>query len=208
MEDITFERMQENQVRQVAHIHAEALPEDLLPQLGKWFLEKGYYRSLVDSPYSLVIVAKKHSQILGFVNLSFDPGKHIARMIKTKMLRLLVAMVRVSCVSPLRIVEIFSAVARANAEVPENSAEIAFIAVKPDFQGQGIGKQLVEQANTLSKEQGIQYLFTKTLKSNVHVQWMYQKYWNARIMKEIRILNKNYVYLLWQVREDDSVTLR
>ncbi|MCP4367452.1 MAG: GNAT family N-acetyltransferase [Deltaproteobacteria bacterium] len=202
-EEIILEIMQEFHVNQVAQIHAHALPEDLLPNLGAGFLEKGYYYPLLNSPYSLVLVALINNTVIGFLNLTFAPDKHLRWVVKKGVIRLFMGLMHLSCHSPRRILEFLIAVLQ-QVTVPEKSAEIAFIAVESTYHGQGIGKRLVEEANRIAKQKDMQYMFTKTLKSNTHVQYMYKKYWSAQIIQEIQIMNKQYVYLRWKLTDTKS----
>ena len=199
-EEIILEIMQESHVNQVAQIHAYALPDDLLPNLGADFLEKGYYYPLLNSPYSLVLVALVNNSVTGFLNLTFAPDKHMQWVVKKSFIRLFLGVMYLSYHSPRRIIEFLIATLQ-QVRVPEKSAEVAFIAVEPIYHGQGIGKKLVEEANHLATQKGMLYMFTKTLTSNTHVQDMYKKYRGAHIIKEIQIMNKQYVYLLWKLTE-------
>ncbi len=199
MGKITIQKMTKNHLHQVASIHAMVLPNDLLPNLGMRFLEK-YYNSIVNSPYSEVMIAIDNSKVVGFINLSFAPELHMKWIMKKNIIALAFAIFRLSFFSPNRVLEALS-VSNIKPDVPIDSAEISFIAVTPFQQKKGIGRQLVEEAHNILWQKKIQYIFTKTLKSNNYIQKIYKKNWNAEIIQEVQIKEKEYVYLLWQVPE-------
>lgn len=57
----------------------------------------------------------------------------------------------------------------------ETSAEIKNIAVKPAFQGKGIGKLMIQQILTIAKEKGYQSLCIGTANASIAQLYIYQK---------------------------------
>ncbi len=52
---------------EMAHIHKEALPTDLLPRLGTSYLEKTFYKKLQSNAYGFILVAEAKEKVIGFI---------------------------------------------------------------------------------------------------------------------------------------------
>lgn len=199
MGNVNIRTMTSVDVCAVADIHTDALPDDLLPRLGRSFLAKNYYASILKSKYSTVIVAELDNRIVGFVNLSFNATKHAIWFLLTNLPSLLISSVRLCFKDRTFIFNmLFSFLNNAAVDIPKGAAEISFIAVDPSCHGKGVGKKLVEESNKTALQRGISQLFTKTLSSNIHVQNMYIKGWGARIVSTVKIGAKEYVYISWE----------
>lgn len=190
----------EEYLSDIASIHCKALKNDLLPSLGHRFLHKVYYATLLNNSSFKTVVAFYDKKPVGFVQVCInrDSCKYIPLLLKKAPLGFSRALLRLVIHNPYRMIEGFL-VTRYVPEVPDESSEITFIAVTPDYQGKGIGKLLARQTYGLVKGLGSRVCITKTLKKNYHIVKMYQILFNARIVDEFKILNKEYVYLAWDI---------
>lgn len=190
--------MERSHLLRVAQIHHAELSDDFLPSLGKAFLAKGFYKSCLDNPFAETLVAKrKDGQIAGFALAAKDPSQYLGRIIKSSIPQLIIAGVSLAARNPKRL---FEAVAIMSSKAPkfEMAGEIAVIAVDSTMQRAGVGSKLVDSVNALFASAGLRHAYTKTLATNDHVIRMYKK-WGGEVVERIKILDKQYVYILWDI---------
>jgi len=197
METLAITNMKAAQVKAVASLHARALPNDLLPSLGHKFLER-YYETMLDCPYALVLVALHKEKLVGFVNIATAPDKLFRWVLKKKIIRTILACINLSIKNPSRLIEAVAAITAGTPQA-DNSGEVAFIAVEPNYQKLGIGKNMIAESNRIFKNKGLYKVFTKTLSSNRAVMRFYNENWNAEISGQVEIANKEYTYISWRI---------
>jgi ribosomal protein S18 acetylase RimI-like enzyme len=150
----------------LVELQKRALPDDFLTLLGERFLERIYFPILLGDPRNLVLGAKKGAELAGYV--AFNPGgTALSDLLRHKPASLLKAVVRKS-VSPiflLRGIGVARLLALRKSPPEEQGTELAFIAVSPEHQGRGIGKELVARAIALLRDRGQTDLWVKTLAS-------------------------------------------
>lgn len=194
-DEIKFILLDTHSVKDIAKIHAECLPEDVLPALGHDFLIN-YYKYVLATKSHQVIGAFRKKELIGFCQFSLLPVSMIA-VIKQKpflvfrILRLLISNPK------LFVVGIAMSLWR-----PKNwtsIAEISFIAVHQDFQSQGIGTGLVKFINKIASINNINKVITKT--SNKAARLMYEKKFHAHIEISQKIFDREYWFLAWNPRE-------
>lgn len=199
MEEVVVSEMNIAQVSEVAAIHMQTLPDDLLPSFGLRFLENSYYKEIAKCPFSKVFVAICNKEVVGFVNISYMPEKLSRYILGKSFFAILFSLLKLLFVDFERVKE-FISVALADGFHTEGVGEVSFIAVHPNFHGKGIAPLLVKRANESLYEQGVKRCFTKTLKRNLHVFSLYKKNFGAEIVKELKVYKKEYVFILWQTK--------
>lgn len=196
--NLTIQLMQQEQVHQVAKIHLKALSDDFLPSLGYSFLSNHYYPFCLNNPYTSVLVALENNQVVGFINVANNPDIYLSQIIKSNLLPLSIALLKLTFFNFQRIREAFELI-RSRRTKMEDSGEVAFIAVDPMKQGMGVGLKLVEAGNKYFSQVGLKKVYTKTLSSNKPVINLYKKYYQACIIDRIIIGSKSYVYIAWEL---------
>lgn len=71
---------------------------------------------------------------------------------------------------------------------------IGLIAVSKRFQGQGLGTQLLQQAESHAKKEGMKYLFVSTQFQNSAAVALYEKY-------GFKLKEESYLYHLWKKKQ-------
>ena len=64
----------ESDVAGLAAIQMEALPQDLLPRLGRRFLENCFYPAVLACPDAFILVEEREDDIEGSASLWATPG--------------------------------------------------------------------------------------------------------------------------------------
>jgi ribosomal protein S18 acetylase RimI-like enzyme len=148
---------------EVARIHQSALPSDIAALLGGQFLTRVFYPALIGSS-DTALGAFKGDNLVGFIVFSSDDSFY-PRLVRKNFMKLALAGLSRS-ISPAFWRNAFS-VARymLSAGKPPDGSELAYIAVRPDFHGQGIGTQLVETGFERLRAAGITDCWVKTLES-------------------------------------------
>jgi len=195
-DEIKFILLDTRSVKDIAKIHTECLPEDVLPALGHDFLIN-YYKYVLEAKSHQVIGAFRKKELIGFCQFSFLPVSMIA-VIKQKPFLLLFRILWLLISNPkLFVIGIAMSLWR-----PKNwssIAEISFIAVHQDFQSQGIGTGLVEFINKIATINNIKKVITKT--SNKAARLMYEQKFHAYIEISQKIFDREYWFLAWNPRE-------
>ena len=62
----------ESDASQITTIHMNVLPDDLLPRLGRTFLEKSFYPALLGSSHGFVVADVEEDRLNGFCVFSYD----------------------------------------------------------------------------------------------------------------------------------------
>jgi ribosomal protein S18 acetylase RimI-like enzyme len=134
----------------IADIHAAALPNDLLPRLGKRFLRETFYPAVIDSGIALTIVETVDGELQSFVIFARDSERLTRQVTRRKL-----ALARHGLIAMLRdfalVGEIWSHLKGFRAEfhieppVPLNTIpEVYLIATAPGRQSRGSGGRLLE----------------------------------------------------------------
>lgn len=180
-------------VGRVAALHAEALPGDVLPSLGRHFL-KEYYALVMDSQSQTVIGFSDGEDLIGFCQVSWRPIELGQFVLKRPSMLLDIAALALR--DPRRFLRGVAA-SRYRPHGLEGVPDIAFIAVRPARQGEGVGRALVAEANRQAAQRGHSALMTKT--SNELAAGMYQRHFSARVVGTRRIAGMRYHFLTWSV---------
>jgi ribosomal protein S18 acetylase RimI-like enzyme len=180
----------------LARIHYNALHEDYLPSLGLDYLDRVYYPAALDSEHAVTVIALVGGKPVGFSTIAHNSGRFTSDVTAGRYPTLARYALRAALRSPnhlLKSVQVaWSSLHSKPDPVP---AEIVFIAVDAEYQGRGIGKELVLQSLAYVKQQGMSYCRTKTLAENAHVIRMYTRMgWHVR--EHFRLIGKEYVTIV------------
>lgn len=127
----------------VAGIHLSSFPGFFLTFLGYRFL-KVFYQGVCKDPSGVGLVIEELGDPVAFVAGSTQPSSFYKRLIKNDWYKFLVASIRPIIQNPRIIPKLIGALNKPNETLPsEKCATLMSIAVDPDFQGRGYGKQLV-----------------------------------------------------------------
>jgi ribosomal protein S18 acetylase RimI-like enzyme len=190
--------MQASHIKGVAEIHAQALAGDFLPSLGLNFL-KVFYTAALASGAALGCVALSGDTPIGFVLGSPDMSILFRKVIRGAPLQLAREAIPAILRRPallLKVAETFLYPSREPSMDVE--AELAVIAVKPEFRNQGLGLALIEALNAEFKERKIWAYKVTVLQSNQGANRFYARFGFQRA-GEFRLYHQSwnlYVYSL------------
>lgn len=158
----------------IVQIHLTAFNGFFLTFLGPRFLYL-FYRGLISDPTGIAILYQQDEQILGFVVGTTNPKGFYQRLIK----RHAVSFAFASFPALLRDIKIFPRLVRSfrkpNANLPKpNCTMLMSIAVMPDIQKKGVGKELVKAFFIEAKLRGSMFVnLTTDYNNNEHVNKFY-----------------------------------
>jgi ribosomal protein S18 acetylase RimI-like enzyme len=133
----------------ISELHCMALSEDLLPSLGKNFLEKVYYPAVLKSSYSRVYLFEKDRIIVSFVVFATDTSA-LSNDIKSTYLSILFAAFKKTFVNP-RIPFLILGFIFGKAIWQEKPVDLVHIpelysiATDPSEQSKGYGRMIVKE---------------------------------------------------------------
>jgi ribosomal protein S18 acetylase RimI-like enzyme len=182
----------EADVPAIAEIHRESLAGDVFPSMGTHFLRK-YYRHLLQSDFDHLYVAMSGGKVAGFIAVSMET-QSVLRLVSVRdLLHLAFSCVR----KPGLLLSSIVQLRKRGGAAQSDSAEISFFAVGNASRGQGIGRMLLAQAMTLSRDKGKVYTRTKT--SNRRLSRFYQDSFGAAPVERFTVLGREFVVLKWKV---------
>lgn len=187
---LKIKEISSSQLSRVINIHAQALSEDVLPSLGNKILQSFYESTILDKSQRL-FGAFLADELLGFFLISKSSagiGKIIvSRNGAIEVIKLIIFKPKIFYIGLMQ--------AFRKLKVIDDSAEISFIAVSPNYQGQGIGRKMLIYANQWCCERGILFIQTKT--ANQSLREFYMKNFFAEEVVRYRLLGRNYSELKW-----------
>ncbi|WBF66166.1 GNAT family N-acetyltransferase [Desulfovibrio subterraneus] len=149
---------EERILRKVVSIHCKALADDLLPKLGKEYLLRTFYPTILQESDSLLLVEEDNDSVRGFI-LVANPANAYSHLRTGKRLSHLLS---AALIRPNTWIDLIGAAyskTHPPLTLPSSTFEIVALAVHPDFQRKGIGKILVSSALSRINNQS---LLTKT----------------------------------------------
>ena len=81
----------ESDIPQLVEIHTDVLPGDLLPRLGRRFLETCFFPAVLASPHGFIVVDDEADALAGFCIFSYDT-RSLTRDATARKFRLLSAL--------------------------------------------------------------------------------------------------------------------
>lgn len=130
-------------------IHCAALPTDLLPRLGRTYLARNYYPTILRSPNAVTFVYEEEGQVISFVVFAYKSG-NLAREIKADKIGIAWALFKKSFRDPgiiINVINFLSSKIQLNKEIGslEDYAELFSAASYPEKQGKGFGSLIVKE---------------------------------------------------------------
>jgi ribosomal protein S18 acetylase RimI-like enzyme len=184
-------------VPELARIHAESLPDDFLPSLGRGFLERVYYPAALASAHAATLVAVDDAgRPLGFVTAAHDSAAFSRDVVAGRAATLAAYALRAALRDPLHLRRSAAVAWTALFGRPDPlPGEIVFIAVDARTRGGGVGKRLVAAAAEHVRARGLRAFRTKTLAANAGVIGMYASL-GWRVRDRFRLIGREYVTLV------------
>ncbi len=201
MNQVIVRLLEAGDIRTVARIHFESLPEDFLPSLGLHFLDAVYYPAAIRSQHAVTFIARLDGQRVGFVTVAHNSDRYTNDILKGRYSTLASYALGASLRDPMMLIRSFQVVRSALLSKPDPvKSEIVFIAVDEPFRGRGVGSLLISRAIKYLQNKGQHECRTKTLASNMDVIRVYQKLgWKER--NRFRLMDRDYVTLVLDVRK-------
>ena len=195
MNQIKIEPLNSKWIPQVVDIHMKALPEDFLPGLGFNFLNDIFYPSSMISPHGKVYIAIKDEHTVGFIVVTKNSSSFFRSILQNNLWGFFKTGLITSLSSFKQLkknVEIL--ISSFSKPQLEDYGEIYEIAVQNEYQGQGVGSELVGKSIEYLQEQGIQGIKIKTRKNNSNwINFFLKKGW--RLAQKIDLIGQEYVVL-------------
>lgn len=142
----------------IAVVHRTAFRSFFLTQLGPAFL-RGYYATVLECTGGILLVAVQEGSVVGFVAGFVDPPKFYT-LLRKKRMRLGLAALPWLITHPANLARavwnyrLTQEVSRETDPTIAQVAELSSIAVRPDGQGVGAGKQLLAAFVDAARESG------------------------------------------------------
>ncbi|MFN4034308.1 MAG: GNAT family N-acetyltransferase [Fimbriimonadales bacterium] len=198
---LTLRPVSERDLEAIVRVHQQAFKGFLMTELGPRFL-RGYYRAVLEYAQPIFLVAEREGQLLGFVAGFANPPRFYAHLRQRK-LALAGAAASHLLWRPRLWRRALSSLRRAeNLSIESDAphlAELASLAVAPNTQGRGVGKQLVQAFVSAAQQLGMREVaLTTDAHDNDAVNAFYQKlgfvctrqFWHTpqRLMNEYRLM--------------------
>jgi GNAT superfamily N-acetyltransferase len=154
---VTVRPCTESECADVAAIHVEALPGEVLSLLGESFLAS-LYRGIARQPGGFTHVAERDGAIVGFVSGATDAGIVSRAAIRQQWVSLAVAATARVVTRPslmIRALEVFRR--RSRRDEANTRAELLSIAVRAPYRGEGVGRALVESFDTEMRRRHVDF---------------------------------------------------
>ncbi|MGR3173272.1 MAG: hypothetical protein ACUZ8N_01570 [Candidatus Scalindua sp.] len=170
--------------REIAQIHVSLLPESPLSNLGVDFLDRCYYRKMIEDDEFVCLVAKFNGKISGFLTGSFDEKGVVLRCIKKNYGYFIINTLRLILNTSLNIKSILNvlknikehgiAIGQNSSEYEHLKVRCISVAVLPEYRTREfvkkhrvkVGVELFTSWVRLLQEKGIEAFRFEVLKSN------------------------------------------
>ena len=175
MNDLTIRKMEYRDIRSVVEVHLTSFDNFFLSSLGHNFLYL-LYKSILEDKSGIALVYENQSLICGFIAGTDKPAGFYKRLIAKKLLLFAVASVPSAIKNPLIIPRLFRSLQMpSKVNINKNAGSLMSLAVRPDTQGHGIGKSLVEEFLRNCSSRNLELVnLTTDAKDNVKVNTFYK----------------------------------
>lgn len=186
-DQIAIKTLETTNVEELAKIHINSLPNDVLPNLGFSFL-CSYYTEIERDREQILVGCYYDKEIIGFCHISCKEINYfkVSKLIfYYSILRLILFKPKIFALAILQFWK--------RRELAPDTAEISFVGLLPEYQGLGIGEKIIRYCLDVSLRCGFKFLRTKT--SNVWLKEFYEKRFKARKVDTLSGIDTVYYYL-------------
>ena len=143
-----------NDIKGIVDVHCSAFKGFFLTELGSSFLQL-YYSSYFKEPTAILLVAEKEGEVVGFSSATSLSAGFNTRLVKKDFLRYALRGCVIALTKPKALVNLAKNWSHRDPSVVDNGdyAELMSIAVLPNAQGAGVGKQLIQKTEEVVKSQ-------------------------------------------------------
>lgn len=167
------------EIKALVEIHCVSFQGFFLTSLGNRFLKYLYTAYLEDKDSILLVVKDEDPKIIGFIAGTISPSKFYRKILFQKSIKFLSAIIWQMFINPLLSVVLFKKVSSRigfSSSEELSGAELSSIAVLPGYQGQNIGKILIENFEYEMKKKGVDKIYLTTDRDcNEKVNKFYEK---------------------------------
>jgi len=155
----------EEDITQVAKIHYKEINQGFLNQLGEKFLYY-FYKTMINSSYSFLIVAREDDNIIGFVSGCINLRNFYREFFKKYFFQVFLILLK-KVFNKKIIKSVFETIRYSQKTDNLPKAELISIAVPQKFQGLGVGKKILEKFISEMEKRNIKY-FKVIVGKNLH----------------------------------------
>lgn len=199
--DYQIIEMEQDHIPGVVEVHLASFQGFFLSFLGSAFLRQ-FYVSLLEDEYGICLVALYENEVVGFVAGTNRSNGVYSRVLRRRFFRFSLAVVPAMIKNPSITPRLFRGFINPSGGrlIDHDRGMLMSIAVLPDNQGQGIGRQLVSAFLDRVSKTGVSQVDLTTDKfCNEEVNLFYQefgfKYEGSIITPEGREMNKYVINL-------------
>jgi len=190
--------MKREDVKKVARLHLESLPDDFFPSLGLNFLEKIFYSGSLSSSSGVTFVRIEDNKIVGFLTMSYN-NDFFGDILKRKLSQVIVFFFTKLLLDPKLLRKSLSIfIVEMLKKKKKSKPEIVFIVVGKDFRKKGIGRELISCAIQDLKSKKEKELIVKTLSSNLNALRFYKRI-GGIIRREVIRAGKKYKVIFFKI---------
>lgn len=160
---MTLRKANYSDIETIVSIHVASFRDFFLTSLGRSFL-KTYYESYLKCPSAVLLCAIENDSTVGFAAAAINSRSFNKKLIIHNLFNYLWQAIRLSFTRPSVILRLIKNIEKKSASVDDSGdySELFSIAVSPNFQNRGIGKQLLVRVEDIAKESGAQRLSLTT----------------------------------------------
>lgn len=190
LSNFVIKKLSISQAVDIVQIHSRALPDDVLPNLGGELLLE-YYKNVFKEKDKNLFGVISTNQVIGFCMVSStSSGLMDVILSRNGVFQLIKLIFKKPKIFLLGLMQALKRPAKS-----QFSAEIAFVAVDPTYQGMGIGSTLLFYANEWCRNNAFLFLRTKT--ANQFLCDFYLNRFNAKLMRRYTLFGRCYSELKW-----------
>lgn len=174
-------------------MHIEAVPEDYLSLLGKYFLKNVFYKEAIKSNNVNIITHLESGILGGYIIYSYDTGKFVREILLRRLLLVVIILIQKILLNYrmlAKTIEVGLSIIKDRKETIKS--EILMIVVKSNYRGKGIGQRLLESMYMDLKDKKIIECKLRVLINNLTAIKMYENSgWEK--LNEIKFLGRTWI---------------